>query len=176
MPTFLEKHPKLANALGEAGKIIAPICEAAGNIPGFQLLGNIGNGIDKLENISDAKKAELKDIAKQEMAENDELEGLMFKDKDSARQRDTIITTSEKAPLLSKLELPMLATFVTLGFFGILTYMLFRDVPASNKDILNVMLGSLGTAWLSIVGYYFGSSAGSKDKDSQISKLIENNN
>lgn len=57
-----------------------------------------------------------------------------------------------------------LAIGVTIGFFGLLGYMLKHEVPAQNKDVLNIMLGSLGSAWVGIVAYYFGSSAGSDRK------------
>jgi hypothetical protein len=56
-----------------------------------------------------------------------------------------------------------LALGITLGFFGILIYMMAYSVTPSNE--LLVMLGSLGTAWTGVVGYYFGSSAGSQAKD-----------
>jgi hypothetical protein len=51
-----------------------------------------------------------------------------------------------------------------LGFFGILGFMLLFEVPEKNQTILNVMLGSLGTAWLAGVYYYFGSSTSSDRK------------
>jgi len=35
------------------------------------------------------------------------------------------------------------------------------------------MLGSLGTAWISIVGYFFGSSAGSKANADVIRKIVD---
>lgn len=58
-----------------------------------------------------------------------------------------------------------LACGVTLGFFGLLTFIMFKSPPAESKDLLNIMLGALGAAWASIVSYYFGSSAGSSRKD-----------
>lgn len=59
----------------------------------------------------------------------------------------------------------VLALLVTAGFFSMLATMAFRDLPIANKDMLNVMLGSLGAAWVAVVSYYFGSSAGSRAKD-----------
>ena len=59
---------------------------------------------------------------------------------------------------------PTLAFLITIGFFGVLGFMLLRDVPQGSRDVLNIMLGSLGTAWVSVVAFYFGSSAGSQQK------------
>lgn len=56
----------------------------------------------------------------------------------------------------------VLALFVTTGFFGILGWMLHHSLTPSEP--LLVMLGSLGTAWTAIVGFYFGSSHGSMVK------------
>ena len=58
----------------------------------------------------------------------------------------------------------VLAAGVTIGFFGILGWMLHKPVPEDNRDVMNIMLGSLGTAWISIISFYFGSSAGSEKK------------
>lgn len=57
-----------------------------------------------------------------------------------------------------------LAVLVTIGFFGLLTLSAFHTMPASSEKILDVMTGSLGTAWIMIITYYFGSSAGSDRK------------
>jgi hypothetical protein len=61
-----------------------------------------------------------------------------------------------------------LAVAITFGFFGILTALMLKSIPASNE--LLVMLGSLGTAWTGIIGFYFGSSAGSQDKNLLLAK------
>lgn len=52
-----------------------------------------------------------------------------------------------------------LAVFTTLGFFGLLTVLLYHTIPTANEHVEYIMLGSLGTAWVSVVGYYFGSSS-----------------
>jgi len=58
----------------------------------------------------------------------------------------------------------VLAMCVTGGFFGILLLMALRALPETNRDLINIVIGALGTAWISIIGYYFGTSAGSMRK------------
>ena len=72
----------------------------------------------------------------------------------------------------SSLILPQLALITSGMFFTMLLVLAFREIPASNKGLFDVMLGVLGTAWGgSIIGYFFGSSSSSKDKDDTISRM-----
>jgi hypothetical protein len=63
-----------------------------------------------------------------------------------------------------------LAMTVTVGFFGMLILMALHGLPDANRDLMNVILGALGTAWVSIIGYYFGTSAGSARKTELLAK------
>lgn len=58
----------------------------------------------------------------------------------------------------------VLATVITVGFFGILIGMLQGALKTSDNQALLIMLGALGAAWGAIVNYYFGSSADSGRK------------
>jgi hypothetical protein len=58
----------------------------------------------------------------------------------------------------------VLAVVVTIGFFGLLAISAYHTVPSGSEKLLDMMTGSLGTAWIMIVTYYFGSSAGSDRK------------
>ena len=64
----------------------------------------------------------------------------------------------------------LLAIFVTFGFFGVLVFMLLQPIPAASRDVLNIMLGALGTAWTAIIMFFFGSSAGSDKKTDLLAK------
>lgn len=65
----------------------------------------------------------------------------------------------------------VLAVLVTAGFFSMLGVMLFKDVPLANKDMLNIMLGALGSGWLMCLGFYVGTTAASAKKDDTISQM-----
>ena len=100
---------------------------------------------------------------------------LRLKDVDSARNRETAVATSKNAPLLNKIVTPVLA----LGIVG-LTFILFgvvmfdaSPVEASRKDVLIYMLCVLSAIATQIVSYYFGSSAGSKEKTEQLKEALK---
>lgn len=133
------------------------------------LVEGITNLADKFVDTK-AEKAD-RDIKIQELV-NTHIENLQ-KDTQDARSREVQINTSENSSWLAKNTVGMLAIFVTLGFFGMLAWMMNYTVPEGNKDILNIMLGSLGSAWIGICGYYFGSSAGSKSAGEALRKIAQ---
>lgn len=82
-------------------------------------------------------------------------------DRANARARE--IALKDRLPAV-------LAIAVTVGFFGCLALMMFKELPGAGHDVLMVMIGSLGTAWSGIISYYFGSSAGSAAKTEILAK------
>jgi ABC-type cobalt transport system substrate-binding protein len=57
-----------------------------------------------------------------------------------------------------------LAYAITIGFFSVLFTLMFADVSKASENVLYMMLGALGSAWAGVIAYYFGSTAGSKQK------------
>lgn len=84
-----------------------------------------------------------------------DLERISAGDRDSARQMQR--ETKDWVP-------KVLAIVITLGFFGILIWMLLKGMPQTGTEALLMMLGALGTAWTGVINFYYGSSAGSKAK------------
>ena len=111
-----------------------------------------------------------------EMAQRGELAQLeaQVKEMQSARDREVQIATSANAPTLNKIVTPILAlgtVGLTFILFGVI---IFVDVDADSKDILIYVLGALTSAVTMVLGYYFGSSAGSKEKSQQLDDILEN--
>jgi DNA-binding IclR family transcriptional regulator len=109
-----------------------------------------------------------------EMAQKGQLAELeaMTKEMDSARKREIEIATSEFAPMLNKIVTPILALGTVALTFILYAIIIFTDVDEQSKDILIYVLGALTSAVTMVLGYYFGSSAGSKEKSQQIDDLL----
>ena|SRR5438128_262025 len=92
----------------------------------------------------------------------EKIEAIEAEDRANARAREMAVR--DKIPAI-------LALSVTGGFFSLLWLIAFHEIPMSSEKIIDIMIGSLGSAWIGIVTYYFGSSAGSADKSRTIAAM-----
>lgn len=61
-----------------------------------------------------------------------------------------------------------LGAIIVIGFFILLYALLRLSIPEANKDILNIVVGALIGSFTSIVGYFYGSSLGSSEKNEML--------
>lgn len=76
-------------------------------------------------------------------------------DRANARARE--IAMRDRTPTV-------LGALIILGFFVVLGAMVTRRMPVGAETEFSIMLGALATMTAAVVNYYFGSSAGSKEK------------
>ena len=68
----------------------------------------------------------------------------------------------------------IIALFILAGFFGVLGFMMYAGfilkttIDGTLKDVLLMMLGSLGTMAVMVVSFYFGTTQSSQAKDAII--------
>jgi hypothetical protein len=139
-----------ADALGLSDKTEAAIKTALGGATPEQMLA-----LKTADNDFAAKMQALGFDNMEKMA------ALSNADRDSARNRE--IQVKDRTPKI-------LAYLVTAGFFGMLVFMLFKPIPAENRDIVNIMLGVLGSTFGGIVAYYYGSTKGSEAKSALLAQ------
>ena len=92
-----------------------------------------------------------------------DLERIAVDDRKSARTMQT-----ETKDILPRL----LAISVTLGYFGIIAYVLVSGLPMNGSEVLLMLLGTLSAGWTGVMAFYFGSSSGSQKKDAMIQNSI----
>ena len=156
-PLLAQVAPSIATALGGplAGVAVKTLSSALfGHEEGtqeqlFEALSSAGP-----EQLAAIKKIDA-DFKVQMKSLDIDLERISAGDRDSARQMQR--DTKDWVP-------KVLAVVITLGFFGILIWMLLNGMPQTGTEALLMMLGALGTAWTGVVNFYYGSSAGSKAK------------
>ena len=110
-----------------------------------------------------------------EMAQRGQLAELeaMTKEMDSARRREIEIAVSANAPFINKIVTPILALGTVSLTFILFLVIIFAEVNTQSKDILIYVLGALTSAMTMVLGYYFGSSQGSKEKSAQLDELLD---
>ena len=149
--------PTIATALGGplAGLAVTAIAKVIG-VDEKDVQNTIDSGKMSADQIAQLKLAEI-EFQKQTQELGLNFEKLAVDDRASARELQA--STKSIVP-------PLLALLVTIGFFGILFALMMGY--AQKSDELMIMLGSLGTAWTGIIGFYFGSSSGSQEKDKML--------
>ena len=149
--------PGIATALGGplAGLAVTALSKALG-CDEKEVQNTIDSAKLSADQLAAIKQAELQ-LQTQAQQLGLDFEKLATDDRKSAR--DLQAATKSIVP-------PLLAMLVTTGFFGILTALMLGY--AQKSDELMIMLGSLGTAWTGIIGFYFGSSSGSQEKDKML--------
>ncbi|MBW9104674.1 hypothetical protein [Paraburkholderia phenoliruptrix] len=130
-----------------------------------ELALNDPSALEKVRQAENANSLQLQQLmvtaAQASLAHESDMARIQAADRADARAMG--ISTRDWVP-------KVLAMAVTAGFFGILLLMAFQPLPGTNKDLVNVVVGALGTAWISIIGYYFGTSVGSMRKTELLAK------
>jgi len=159
--------PTIATALG--GPVAGMAVKAVSNALFGHENGTEDDIMTALANPTGDQLAALKKIDadfKVQMKSLDiDLEQISEQDRDSARQMQ--IATRSWLP-------EVLAILVTAGFFGIIIFILKFGLPESGKEAILLLVGSLGTAWTGVMAFYFGSSAGSKQKTEALTAALNN--
>ena len=65
------------------------------------------------------------------------------------------------------------AWFVTLGFFGIIVLLAIRGMAETGSEAVLILVGQASGAFASIIGYRYGTTAGSEKKSEQITQLAQ---
>jgi len=65
----------------------------------------------------------------------------------------------------------MVSLLVVVAFLAYIVLISTYPISPDMKDVVNTAGGALGAAFVSIVNYWVGSSAGSSSKDKQIASL-----
>jgi hypothetical protein len=114
--------------------------------------------------VSDSVEAVAKAIAgdpqaAQKLAEMElEYAKLDAADRDSARKRESEISTSASAPWYSKAVTPLIAVGVFAAWSFVQYFLLTHIIAPEMREIVLRLLGQLDAAFMLILTYYFGAS------------------
>jgi uncharacterized BrkB/YihY/UPF0761 family membrane protein len=61
-----------------------------------------------------------------------------------------------------------LGVIITVAFFAIVALLVYREMPAGNRELLLVVLGALVGAFTTVVGFYFGDSDGAEHNSEKV--------
>lgn len=70
----------------------------------------------------------------------------------------------------------LVGILILVGFFTLSTFLILKVVPETNKDMIKDILATLRDALMIIIGYFYGSSKSSSDKNDTIDKVLNTPN
>lgn len=105
--------------------------------------------LNKLKNLEKDVRVQLRELGIQEKS-------LINDDKADARARHRELRDMMPG---------VLSVLLTLGFFGVLAALITGQADPGNEVVLQVMLGSLSTAWIGSMQFFFGTTQSSRDKN-----------
>jgi hypothetical protein len=143
---------------GSAAAVADKVGKAAADIFGTQDAATIDAQV-----ASDPAKADA--FAARLQADTDRLKAELA---DIENARGTTVALAQSGSQIAW-GAPVVSVTVTAGFIGILLVMILRVVPDSG--VVNVLVGTLATAFGSVVNYWLGSSVGSHAKTDQLATL-----
>lgn len=166
LPTLTNVAPTMATMLGGplAGMAVSALEGALGLDPGSAQTPQGQDALTKAvlgmspEIAASMRKADQEFAVKLRELDID-ADKIAQSDRDGARNMQ--VATKDITPRV-------IAAAVVGGLFGLLSVMSFHDLPPANHDALMLLLGSLNAAFGAVIGFYFGSSSGSQNKDATI--------
>lgn len=82
----------------------------------------------------------------------------------------------DRLTMLAKVAPYVLDFMIVAGTFGFGYLLFYVGIPSENKDIMNMMFGTLIGLSVTIVNYHRGSSEGSSSKQSLLDKMAVRKN
>jgi len=67
-----------------------------------------------------------------------------------------------------RIAIIILGVVITLAFFGLLALLVFKGIPEQNGELLYLAVGALIAGFSTVISYFFGSSAGSAEKNEML--------
>ena len=149
--------PKIAEAIGGplAGSAIEALSRA--------IFGDEAVDENQLsEAVENATPAQLLAIREAELAFRAELARIALDGKriDAADRANA----RERQKAMGDWTSSVLGALIIGGFFIVLAAMIWRKLPANAETEFSIKLGALATMTAAVVNYFFGSSAGSREK------------
>ncbi|MGI1671974.1 MAG: hypothetical protein K6L74_16850 [Neptuniibacter sp.] len=91
-----------------------------------------------------------------------------LQDRQSAREREVAVVTATGK---KDINLYALAWLVVVGYVVLTCVISFIDIPESNSQAAFMLYGGLVSGFSMVLGYFFGSSKGSSDKNLMMERL-----
>lgn len=160
LPLVLKYAPDLIGLAwgGNAQAVTEKIAKAATDVFGTDDPAAINTAV-----ASDSAKADA--FAARLQAETDQLKAELA---DIQNARGTTVALAQAGSSIAW-GAPVVSVAVALGFIGILLVMTLHALPDS--AVVNVLVGTLATAFGSVVNFWLGSSAGSQAKTQHLASL-----